>query len=101
MVRMATLDILDLMECPGGVMERYKYRGRKLTAIIARPLIYELFKGREGVPRVEIIKACEKEHLKRGGIKSEHPAGAVKGALNHLSMMGIVEDGGFWVLAHQ
>ena len=76
-------------------MERYKYRGRKLTAIIARPLIYELFKGREGVPRAEIVKDCEKEHLRRGGIKSEHPAGAVKGALNHLSMMGIVEDAGF------
>ena len=76
-------------------MERYKYRGRKLTAIIARPLIYELFKGKEGVARAEITQACEKEHRKRGGIESEHPSRAVKVGLDHLRMMGIVEDAGF------
>ena len=79
-------------------MERYKYRGRKLTAIIARPLIYELFKGIEGVARAEITKAVDKEHRRRGGIESKHPSVAVKGALDQLRMLGIVEDAGhgFW-----
>ena len=82
-------------------MERYKYRGRKLTAIIARPLIYELFKGIEGVARAEITKAVDKEHRRRGGIESKHPSVAVKGALDQTAHVGNCRGRGSWVLAHQ
>ena len=76
-------------------MEKYKYRGRKITALIARPLIIELFSGKDAVSRQKIVEDCEKEHLRRGGIKHENPSKAFKGALKHLKLLGCVEDSGF------
>ena len=79
-------------------MEKYKYRGRKIAAQIARPLIIELFSGKDAVSRQKIIEDCEKEHLRRGGIKRKDPSGAFKGALKQLKLLGVVEDAGhgYW-----
>ena len=76
-------------------MEKYKYRGRKITALIARQLINELFSGKDAVSRQKIVEDCEKEHLRRGGIKHESPNIAFKGALKDLKLLGVVEDSGF------
>ena len=79
-------------------MERYQYRKRTITAKIMKPLIVELFSGREAVRRSEIIETCEREHLKRGGTKSGNPVVAFKSAVKDLRGLGIVEDAGhgYW-----
>lgn len=78
-------------------MKLYMYRRRELTAHAMKPLIVELFSGQEAVPRQEIIKRCEKEHLRRGGInrQGEQLIIAFKSAVKHLRQLGIVEDAGY------
>ena len=79
----------------------YKYRGRKITGQMMKLLIVEIesvVKG-EALSRQEIIRICEEEHVKRGGIKGEgSPISAFKSAVKALRELGCVEDAGqgYW-----
>ena len=79
----------------------YKYRGRTLTGLMTRQLIVEMFSGKDAVRRQELIDVCEKEHIKRGGIKHEDPDSTIKAfksGIKGLRELGIVEDAGlgYW-----
>ena len=79
----------------------YKYRGRTLTGLMTRQLIVEMFSGKDAVRRQELIDVCEKEHIKRGGIKHKDPDSTIKAfksGIKGLRGLGIVEDAGpgYW-----
>ena len=66
-----------------------------------KPLIVELFSGKETVPRGVIVLDCLMEHVRRGGVEDNNlgqSASAFKSACRDLVKLGIMEDAGigYW-----